>query len=50
MESASHVHKMFGRAKEVINVTMTETFFREHQFIDQRTNPLMSEVACSNDS
>jgi len=45
MESASHLHKMFRRAKEFINVTMTETFFREHQIMDQRTHPLMSEVS-----
>jgi hypothetical protein len=44
-EAASELHKRFRLAKEYLNVTMTETFFREHQIMDQRTHPLMqSEV------
>jgi tRNA A58 N-methylase Trm61 len=44
-EQASELQKRFRLAKDCINVTMTETFFREHQVMDQRTHPLMqSEV------
>lgn len=44
-EAASDLQKRFRLAREFINVTMTETFFREHQIMDQRTHPLMqSEI------
>jgi tRNA (adenine-N(1)-)-methyltransferase non-catalytic subunit len=44
-EAASELQKQFRLARDLVNVTMTETFFREHQIMDQRTHPLMqSEV------